>query len=120
MNEARRNVDSSSSISNGMAGMTQITSNFKSLGSMVMDLVGHEFTSGSDVLSNLLSGNLQGAASSYMDATKGYLDFGQQVIDPGNYVYADQAKPGRGMPGSANFDMATQHLAAIREKMGGQ
>jgi hypothetical protein len=99
--------------------MTQITSNFKSLGSMVMDLVGHQLTTGSDMWSNLLSGNFQGGSASAMDFMKGYVDFGQQVIDPGNYVYADQAKPGRGMPGSENFDMATQHLAAIREKMGG-
>jgi hypothetical protein len=97
-NTARRNVRDADNMNTGQAGYAATKLNFGAQADMLTEALG-----------NVMAGNFGGA----WDSVTG-------LFDAQNYVYADQAKPGRGMPGSKEFEEATQHLAAIRESMGGQ
>ena len=96
--DARRVVNNADSINRGMVNMAATKANFAAQGDIAVEALG-----------NALGGDFGGA----FHALGG-------LLDSQNYVYADQAQPGRGMAGWSEMQEANAHLSAIREKMGGQ
>lgn len=117
MNEARRNLNAASEGNTGATPVEQIASNMNAAKAIT-----------TEKLANVASGNISMPTGMWgaLASALGPIGMIQSLVtdsrlfDQQSYVYADQATPGRGMAGSAEFEAATQHLAAIREKMGGQ